>query len=182
MGWIIGIGIVVVGGVVVAIIVANAGEDAQEGAANATARGTSAVFNEDCGYSGRPIAFINGLTRGSAASPSGALGADVFDEAADLNNTGFIGNLRLTDDLSESLHNADFNGDGDIDNVIAANKTVGFFGTAAKTIGDDDDVVVVPEDGWDNLRITLSADMSAFDNRLQLFVNGADTCWGIRRI
>ena len=104
-----------------------------------------------------------------------------------LNTEGVFGNLRRTENLSEQVYNADFNADGDINNLIAPAASVAFEGSnsnagfAPGAGMNNVSIVFVPENQWGNLA-TSPANLVALNNRLQLFVNSADGCWGIRRV
>ena len=192
------IAIAVVGGGIIAAIVLTSGSDTQDAAEEATNIGGIAVYDEDCRFSGTPIAVLHnfnvGVT-GTVARPTGdlttAMGGSV--------NTALRAQIRTVsgaNGLSEQAHAADFTGDGIKDDIIpTTGLRVGFY-NAATTMGTGLDItdaanIAIPgtvgtvASQWDELNLTVGANATAVapnNNRVQIFVNRARDCWGMRRV
>ena len=182
-------------GAVVGIILATSASDTQDATSDITGQGAAAIYDDECVYNGRTLGYINGLTRGSAATRSTFAAAHNAFADTLLTANDVFGSIRLADDeLEESAYNADFNGNGNTDDIINTASSVAFFdeGTVPTiAAGNRNDSLIylnsrtdatTPIVGdWDHLA-SSAANLVRLDNRIRLFVNSVDGCWGLSRV
>ena len=180
------IAIAVVGGGIIAAIVLTSGSDTQETAEEATNIGGIAVFEADCRFSGTPIAVLHNFAAGTTGTLARGTGELL---PANLHNTGgFVAQIRTvsgSEFLSEQAHGADFTGDGIRDDRIPTDsRRVGFYDDAQQVPNQNPGNANIALDetlnnnGWNNILGTTAQN----NNRIQLFVNRASECWGLRRV
>lgn len=181
------IGVAVVGGAIIAAIVLSSGDDASDAAEGAANIGGTATYDENCRFSGTPIAVLRDFATGSGTA--GRTAGLLTDGTA---GTGsFVASIRLLSgglELSEAAYGADFTGDGFRDDIIpspadgtaASRLRLGLYASAPPNLGEANaNIVIGPNTEWDILGLT--AGTAPADNSVQIFVNRARGCWGLRR-
>ena len=198
------IAIAVVGGGIIAAIVLTSGSDTAESVEESSNIGGIAVYDERCRFSGTPIAVLHAFSDGGTGAATtgrinGILAAGNVSGAS-ATDRGLIAQIRPvanTNALSEIVHDADFTGDGRKDDVLTADENRVAFYAAAGAVTNagtgfnlvDAQNIALARDDWDDLGLTNdnitvgdANSVQANSNRVQLFVNRANDCWGLRRV
>ena len=179
----------------IAAIVLTSGSDTQDATDELGSIGGIAFYDEDCRFSGTPIAVLHAFERQATGTIVTTRPNDEF-VIANVGGVGLAARIRTVsgaDALSELAHDADFTGDGLKDDVIPTDDLhVGFFSGAVPAAGANNvnlpgvSNIAIAEDDWDGLNIDTDATgNNAFtnnNNRVQLFVNRARDCWSFRRV
>ena len=183
----------------IAAIVLTSGSDTQDAAEGASEIGGIATYDQNCRFSGTPIAILDNFQVGTGtATRSENTLATTVGAAAD----SLVAEIRLLSggaELPEVAFGADFTGDGFRDDVIPAPRNttagarefrVGFYDVTTLPTGtgfniDDAANIAIAEENWDRLGLTTgatNADVAPNNRNVQIFVNRASDCWGFRRV
>ena len=169
------------------------GSDTQDAAEGASEIGGIATYDQNCRFSGTPIAILDDFAVGSgtAARPVGLLAGSNMGGSG-----GMVAGIRLlsgSEELSEVAYGADFTGDGFRDDVIPApanatpanSRRVGFYHTGVAIPNanlDNASNIAIAHDDWNRLGLATGANVAQNDRDVQIFVNRASDCWDFRRV
>lgn len=183
------IAIAVVGGGIIAAIVLTSGSDTQDSAEEATNIGGIATYDANCRFSGTPIAVLHAFDDGSETTLASEARGQSELSAPNVHTTGLVAQIRTVSGaafLSEQAHGGDFTGDGIRDDRIPTDDIhVAFYGSAttpAPTNIANASNIGLDLGDWSNLGLDTGSDAGDNDNEVQIFVNRARDCWGIRRV